>query len=149
MEYTCILIEDKYCRKKRRKTTSIYSELDYSSSEYYHILETKLYQSSRVLSASNLLSLQMIFWEKILQEKSVGKSWENWNGKRCQKPVSNDWQRTVIRDSKNIEDFGLLSVNRLAGICLVSLKPNVRFYCQTSWFVQLLCIKYDKQLFDV
>lgn len=54
MEYTRILIE-RYCRKKRREDYSIYSELGYSSSEYYRILNKALLEFAESYQASNLL----------------------------------------------------------------------------------------------
>lgn len=54
MEYTRILIE-RYCRKKRREDYSIYSELGYSSSEHYRILNKALLEFAESYQASNLL----------------------------------------------------------------------------------------------
>ena len=53
MEYTRILVE-RYCRKKR-EDYSIYSELGYSSSEYYRILNKALLEFAESYQASNLL----------------------------------------------------------------------------------------------
>ena len=53
-EYTRILIE-RYCRKTRREDYNIYSELGYSSSEYYRILNTALVEFAESYQASNLL----------------------------------------------------------------------------------------------
>ena len=54
LEYTRILVE-RYCRKKRREDYSIYSELGYSSSEYYRILNKALLEFAESYQASNLL----------------------------------------------------------------------------------------------
>ena len=53
-EYTRILIE-RYCRKTGREDYNIYSELGYSSSEYYRILNKALLEFAESYQASNLL----------------------------------------------------------------------------------------------
>jgi phage transcriptional regulator, arpU family len=54
LEYTRILVE-RYCRNKKREDYSIYSELGYSSSEYYRILNKALLEFAESYQASNLL----------------------------------------------------------------------------------------------
>ena len=53
-EYTRVLIE-RYCRKTRREDYNIYSELGYSSSEYYRILNKALLEFAESYQAINLL----------------------------------------------------------------------------------------------
>lgn len=65
LEYTRILIE-RYCRKKRREDYSIYSELGYSSSEYYRILNKALLEFAESYQARDLL----------VYKQFLGKSWE-------------------------------------------------------------------------
>lgn len=54
LAYTRILVE-RYCRNKKREDYSIYSELGYSSSEYYRILNKALLEFAESYQASNLL----------------------------------------------------------------------------------------------
>ena len=65
LEYTRILIE-RYCRKNRREDYSIYSELGYSSSEYYRILNKALLEFAESYQARDLL----------VYKRFLGKSWE-------------------------------------------------------------------------
>ena len=48
-------LSERYCRNKKREDYSIYSELGYSSSEYYRILNKALLEFAESYQASNLL----------------------------------------------------------------------------------------------